>query len=66
MPQLKIYKVFNRIFEVNLTKDSLGTFSCPCDVSYTQSHSNACMSNYLLFILSQNQLGITQDANIHY
>jgi hypothetical protein len=34
-------KIFNKIFETNLTKGDLKTSSCHCVVSFMQSHLNS-------------------------
>ncbi len=38
--QVKMFKIFNKIFEVSFTKGGLRTSSCPCVVSFEWSHSN--------------------------
>ncbi len=59
-PQSKIFKIFNKIFKANLTKDDLMISCCPCVVSFRQSHFNATFDHAQIVIFCSLSLKIDQ------
>jgi hypothetical protein len=62
-------KIFNIIFEVNLTIGGSRTSTCPCVTSFKQFHANVAFAHaqtiaFYLFCCKID-LGIIQDVDIH-